>query len=297
MKYHLHQNILHISAESAQESLNLLSHFKLLNPISLLIQQGTPESKETAAAEWLKHVAEKVQEAIAGNCSYAFAGNAKIKWFEVKASLPISVLQPYLDLLKKITGYSGEIPEFEFSYPSYGLLHTHIVSKCLVSSAGIQLAGFMRSEDWNGKSAEERATPSFVDYTFEAFGYRPFEPEFLAKDNGCYQRNPKYATVRHSAKTGLGMPELWEALFSWWRQTHATVEQQAILLLGEVETARFNLGDNAWDIRKGGGHAANLVSYTGITTSYTENNVRTVTWDEFKALGQNNPAAPSEISA
>lgn len=274
MKFSLQNNVLTVMSESKIEALAIVDHYRILRDVAGRTEEELDANLAKASAA--------LAAAATGHLSYEDKGTDKRPWFACEADLGPTSIAPYTSLLHKLTGFTGEVPELPFQYCWHGLLHTHVVTECGFSSNGIVARGFIRAEDWNGQPAEVRAAVNFRDYVVEMFGFREHEPEFI-QNGGFIQRNPHYLR-RHAAEPGLGCPDLWKAMFAWWRATHASPAQEEVLRKAEATCLAGGLGDNSWDVRKGGQSEAGLVDYAGIRVSY-QDSPGLVTWDEFIAMG------------
>lgn len=283
MKFTLENNALTVSSETKLEAFAIASHYRILNNV-----RGDTEAALDAS---VARASEALANVAAGHLTYVEKATEKRPWFACEADLGEASMGPYLDLLQKVTGYAGEVPEMPFQYRWHGLLHTHVAAECFFSSKGIRVRGFIRSEDWNGEKAEVRAPKHFRDYVVEQFGFRKHESEYI--DNGRFiKRNPNYLK-HHAAQPGLGSPELWKALFAWWRVNHATPEQEALLQKAEACTRKSGLTENSWDVRMGGGDQAYLVDHAGIRVSYSAVKGGSVSWEQFQANSWPEPEEPA----
>lgn len=283
MKFTLENNALTVSSETKLEAFAIAEHYRILCSVG-----GKTEAELDAS---IARVSEALANVAAGSMTYAEKGTEKRPWFACEADLGEASMKPYLDLLQRITGYAGEVPEMPFQYRWHGLMHTHVAAECLFSSKGIRVRGFIRAEDWYGEKAEVRAPKHFRDYVVEEFGFRKHEQEYIDNGNGTARRNPNYLT-HHAAQPGLGSTELWKALFSWWRANHATLEQEALLQKAEACTRKAGLFDNSWDVRDSGADQAGLVDRAGIRASYSAVKGGLVSWEQFQANSWPEPEEP-----
>lgn len=286
MKFTLENNTLTVSSETKLEAFAIASHYRILHNVG-----GNTEAELDAS---IARASETLANVAAGHMTYAEKGTDKRPWFACVADLGEASMRPYLELLQKITGYAGEVPEMPFEYRWSGLLHTHVVDECFFSSKGIRVRGFIRAEDWYGEKAEVRAHKHFRDYVVEQFGFRKHEQEYIDNGNGSARRNPNYLK-HHAAQPGLGSPELWKALFSWWRANHATPEQEALLQKAEASTRKAGLVDNSWEVRTGGSDEARLVDYAGIRVSYSAVKGGLVPWEQFRDNSWPAPVEPEPV--
>lgn len=284
MKFTLENNALTVSSETKLEAFAIAEHYRILRNVG-----GKTEAELDAS---VARASEALANVAAGHMTYVEKGTEKRPWFACEADLGEASMKPYLDLLQKITGYANEVPELPFQYRWHGLMHTHVAAECFFSSKGIRVRGFIRSEDWAGEKAEARAPKHFRDYVVEQFGFRKFEREYVEAGNGHIVRNPNYLK-HHAAQPGLGSPELWKALFSWWRANHATPEQEALLQQAEANTRKAGLAENSWDVRMGGGEQAYLVDYAGIRVSYSAVKGGQVSWEQFQSNSWPEPEEPA----
>lgn len=151
-------------------------------------------------------------------------------WFECEYTTQVEYLRPYFDKLKQITGYCGELPTIDA--PCYerkmNLCYTHIVDHAQITPEGFKAHGFIESQDWHGKTAQERAPVQFREYIVAEIGDTKHEREFIELDSGLLKRNPNYLK-RHYPHAALANRALWACLWAWWFDTFATDEQKAII--------------------------------------------------------------------
>lgn len=293
MKYELLENIapgcgteLVITAENVGDSVAVAKHFKGVFGIGGAIESA--EDARTLAAR-LVRTADGIEH---GNLVHTATATQKRPWFAANSYTGPNGIKPYADLLKKLTGFDGVIPEQELTQAQmawHGLMHTYITESVKFSSDGITTTGFITSEDWNGKSAEVRAEENFSDYVCETFGFRKSEPEYIDRGSTMV-KNPNYLR-RHNAEPGLGSNELWTALFTWWRENVANDAQRAALDESDATAAKTRL-DPCWALRFGG-NPQGYVAYQGLTLSYSPEH-RALTWGEFAALQPTEAAACSQ---
>ena len=253
----------------------------------------TPTNDLTIKAVTAKEVAEMCEhfrlditkhtdQLVAGEMTYTVSGE-KRPWFHLFADVPFEFLQPYYDLLKKITGYTG--PAFEIAAPRYpgsrhvvNLQYTHIVVDAAIDATGYHAEVFLQAEDWNGELAAVRAPRNFDEYLREDLGARKHEPEFIRLGNGLLKENPKYLH-RYPPHAALTSASLFEAIFNHWFREHATRAQVELWRAGEVAYRT---------VCKTGTLAASMLrNYS--SEFHIENYRRTVTFAEFQAAGQKEP--------
>jgi hypothetical protein len=276
MKYALEGLALSVIAESIRDAALIVDHFRELR-LGLLYSDDPEKLKASLA-----RASDTLKSVETGDLVHQDLATEKRPWFPASTELGPNSIKPYMDLLKRVTRYAGDLPESEFVPSDAGLHHTHAMAKCLVSSRGIKASGFIQSEDWGGQPADVRARVNFHDYVVEGFGYRKHEEEFTQVGNGQYVKNPSYLK-RLAPQSGLGSPELWKQIFGWWRKTHATPGQEAVLQFAEAHKLSWQLAMD-WDIRKGGGNEAGLVGYNGLHLAYSGNNAVNMSWAEFAEL-------------
>lgn len=259
MKFSFLSPDLHIHATTGQEIAELCKHFNL--PIE-------------------KHV----DDLIKGSMTYVASG-AKHPWFELgafaaAASVSFDFLKPYYDRLKTITGYDG--PAFAVSdcRLRYGgrrsnnnLCHTHIVTDAFIDENGYHAHGFIRSQDWYGKTAAERAPVGFNGYLREHLGHTKSEPEYERLNNGLLRENPNYMK-RHAPEPAAASEAVFEVIFDYWLDNHAS-------------KAQVELYDAAADcyatVVKSSSLAAGLMKT--VREFHVDGYSRIVTFDQFKEMG------------
>jgi hypothetical protein len=228
----------------------------------------------------------KFAEALkAGKLEYQSPPEGRRPWYLVKGRVNERFVEPYWQLLKRITGHEGHFDLHLTNRHPNRLCHTHMTLACSLATDYLYEI-IIQAEDWNGKAAADRAVANALDYAEECLGYRPHEREFVQKSNGAYYQNPNYLK-RHSAKPGLGAPWLWETIFGAWRYRPdcATDEQRSILDEADAAKAAVKLIDSDYILRRSGGDCAHLVGCAGLYLSYKEP-VRHMTWEQFAAMGR-----------
>lgn len=157
---------------------------------------------------------------------------AKRLWYPVSAEADARWLAPYFDLLRKITGFTGDLGDIEgapCSDYSHILMHTHIVTESWIRGGKYGSRGFISSEDWNGQTAEKRAEINFTEYVQNFLGTTYNEPEYVTLGNGLLQHNKNYLK-RHHPQPALASQALWATIFETWLARHATEGQKALLV-------------------------------------------------------------------
>lgn len=253
MKFTLTNGALTIRATSAKEVKELLDHFRL-------------------------DVTAHIDDLVKGHLEHV-SFNAKRPWFAVGAQVPFTFLQPYYDRLKQITGYAG--PAFDIvgdrlrycSRRLTSLCHTHLVTEACISAQGYQAIGFIASEDWNGRPADERAVTNFNEYLREHLGDRKSEPEFLEINSGLLRRNPNYGK-RYPPHPAAKSEAVFEVIFSHWLHTLASREQIALF----IEAAACYK-----TVVKSTSLAAALLHL--VREFHLEHYSRTVTFEQFQEMG------------
>lgn len=251
-------------AETSAEVVELAKHFRLFDkddPAELL-----------AYAEAIK----------AGTYTY-HSNPTKRKWHRVTSALDVEFTRPYLELLSRLTGFEGEFPDGDYtSKHPRRLCHTHHTLAFGVEHGHFTFDVVKESGPWNGMTAADYAERCAIDYVAEDVGYRRFEREFLERGNGQIYRNPDYLK-RHKAEPAVGAPWLWEILFHWWRDNHATPGQNTIL---ENAICHYS---QPWTVRSSGGpcHLVNHSLYVkdpAGTCNYDGNGlmVSVIDWKRFR---------------
>lgn len=254
-----------VTAENQREVAEVADHFKMFD------KTDAPQLIQLA------------QAITAGTLTYTSKPSAKRPWFLVESSLAHDYTKPYEDLLNRITGYEGPLPDMDLTpFNPRQLIHTHITSRCALDAGHYSYTILIQAEDWNGKPAHVRAEINAQDYAEEDLGYRPFEREFIEGKNGSMKHNPDYLK-RHRAKPATGAPWLWSTIFHWWRLNHASDAQCAALDQAEAARTDARLNDRDFDIRDAGRDGAHLVGLSGLYLSMKEP-VRFMKWEEFKQL-------------
>jgi hypothetical protein len=262
--------MLHVTAETTAEVMEVWQHYRLAQ---------TPESIISMAAA--------VQ---AGTYEHVSVAKVARPWFDVDVYLDRS-LKPYQDLLKRLTGYDGPLPDMGLTakHP-HRLCYTRITNSVEIKDGMIHSHVYMQAEDWNKRDAATNAQINADDYEMEYFGKRHHEPEYIHDRQGNPRHNPNYLQ-RNRAKPGLGCPWLWDVIFGWWRETHAS-ERQRELLAG-VDALDSGRHGRDYSIQKGGGDEAVLSSYS-LYVLDPNGKCAVYTWEQFKAMGTPEGKAAAE---
>lgn len=214
MKFEHHHPDLTIIATTGKEIEELCKHFRL-------------------------PIADHVDDLIAGTMAHTVSG-AKRPWFHLTATVPFTFLQPYYDVLKKVTGYDGAPFLITHDRLKYGysrdqaLCHTHIVEVATISDIGYTATGFIQSQDWNGETATVRAPRHFDGYLRAHLGQTEQEPEYIQYSNGLLSRNPKYGRVDHPPHPAASSEAVFEVIFGHWLDNVASAAQQAAYVEGDI---------------------------------------------------------------
>lgn len=114
-----------------------------------------------------------------GKLSVNLDSSGKRKWFYVESALDHEFTIPYQDWLKRTTGYDGNCPDIDLKpYHPRPLGYTHIVEYCGLEHGHFVFGYYLQSEDWNGKTAFDRAQRSAEEHAKEDIGNRPNIPEY-----------------------------------------------------------------------------------------------------------------------
>lgn len=217
------------------------------------------------------------------------------RWIQCDVYLDTHALKPYRDLLERLTGYAGALPDMDLTAPCTSRLgYSHYVAECGIEDEMFhaRVIDSLPRQDY-GKTEDEqivRAERLMEDAVQAAIGKRKFEREYIEMPNGLMRRNPDYLK-RHAAEPGLGAPWLWRVIWEWWEANHATEAQRAIL--AAAASLRDGRLDPDWMIRPAGGDECHLVSFTiyvldpngPVNWDGKGTKARVVTWEDFKALG------------
>lgn len=220
---------LSVTAESASEVLEIADHFRMFG-----------DDADGAIA--------KAQAIVAGSLTHT-SGTDKRPWFVIESSLGHEFTEPYKAWLLRRTGYDGQLPSADLTpFHPRRLCHTHITLAVGLEQEHITYSVAVRSGDWNGKPANDRAWVTAEDYVSEDFGERKHENEYIPArgdgGGGMMKRNPNYLK-RHKPHPAASCQWLKSWLFSWWRQNHASDKQREILdgceALGKLRIDDFTL--------------------------------------------------------
>lgn len=261
-----------ITAETKAETLEVIKHFRLFDTDT---EQGVLA----------------MAEALGQPLPFVHKSEPKKRfWYDYESALDYEFTKPYADLLEKITGHTGQLPDLDLTpHHPRRLCHTHITSEARLEQGHICYTGIVQAEAWNGMTACDHGLNMLEDYMAEDFGFRRFEREYIERGN-IMVRNPNYLK-RHKAQPGLGAPWFWAVLFDWWRKNHASPEQSRILDASDALKSGWDSGRD-YHLRQGGGEQAYLI---GSSLYYDDPNgacnwdgkgrmVSVVSWDKFATL-------------
>jgi hypothetical protein len=210
--------------------------FELRSP-DLLIRATTAKEVAEICEHFRMDITKHTDALIEGTMTHIVMGGDR-PWLHLFADVGFEFLQPYYDLLKKVTGYDGA--PFEIAAPRYpdhhvvNLCHTHIVTDAAIDATGYHAECFIRAEDWNGQPAAVHAERNLAEYLREVLGDRRQEPQYIRLENGWMKENPRYPNTRHAPHPACTSWRLFEAIFAHWMDHHATTEQVALWTQGEI---------------------------------------------------------------
>lgn len=257
----------HIVCQTADETFQTAKHFRLVdldNPVGIIQCASMLRS-----ASGKKHTKIKVPE------------TEKRPWFLVAGQTKPNFVEAYHTLLTKLTGQTLTLPELNLTdHHPRRVSHTHITRNCVLDSSGYHYAIFIQSEYWVGKSAEERAIESALDYAEEDISYRPIEPEFIQDDRNHVKRNPNYLKRRRSLPVAT-RNWVWLPIWDWWVENHATPGQKDFVRRKKEEVAKNpGLGNSfGWEL-PGWPPTGNVTgSYL-----YLDNYREQYTWEQFRNM-------------
>lgn len=252
-----------VTAKTPAEVVQVAEHFDLFD-------KKTPEAL-IALADAIK----------AGTLTHV-SKPTKRPWFLVESALDYEFTKPYLELLTKLTGYEGDLPDLDLTpHHPRRLCHTYHTISCELEHGHYAYRVVTQSEPWNGKNAQEYADSSTQDYVEEELGWRPHEPEHI-EERGRIIRNPNYLK-RHRAKAGLGSPWLWAVLFRWWLEKYGTQAQRELCEQNAALMMKNHRGEPDWALRSYGHGPCSPIGYGGLRRTWE---APLVTWEEFKTLGK-----------
>lgn len=259
---------------------------------------------EAEALNWLKwHEREKdprkqvqfLDQLKANGSTEIKLQSEKQPWFQCESALDHEFTKPYADLLYRLTGcesHGVELLHLDLTaHDPKRLLHTHITDTLELEHGHLCYRVFIQAGEWNKRTAAENADRNAQDYTEERIGYRQHENEFIQNRNGTYSPNPNYHK-RHRPKPAIGAAWIWDAVWQWWREKHATDEQTAVLDAAHALTGgRYGYD---WQVRSAVAPSCHLIGCQGLYVLDPDGSLdwdgkgrmsRFVKWDDFKSLG------------
>lgn len=205
------------------------------------------------------------------------AGGRDCHWFCRRVCVEEKWVAPYINLLRKRTGYPEEsqvihsIPDVHL-YDHWGCLHhthyiieMHIEHNCLVADIVVS------ASDWNGKTGEERAQSHVDGAVISSIAHTVHEPEYIQCGN-LFKPNPKYASGRYERRPATEQQWLMNALVDWWLKTHATDTQREIVAVSHALNDKNHHGVS--DLH-------NIRGYGNMRFSWHSNEIP---WAEFQTI-------------
>lgn len=182
--------------------------FQLTPGGMLFTADQSPEDVHELLKFFKLSITEHLTELVAGHMEYLH----KAPWFEVCTILGSEWLAPYLKRLEIFTDTPvpdhTPLPWNEYDWP---ICHTHLVTKAWFEDGCYISEGYIRSQDWNGQSAEVRADKNYVEYVRDFVGHTMQEPEYIMGNYGRKCKNPRYLLINR-AKPALNSKRLFTAL-------------------------------------------------------------------------------------
>lgn len=202
-----------VTARTPEEKMYALDHFK---------RGDDDEARAKRLLEVLSTSEPLVLRPKAGGSS---------QWFRRVVTLDVEWTKPYIDLLRKRTGWPEEaqvvhhIPNVH-EYDYWGCLHhTHYIIDQHIEHDHLVSDIVFTSGDWNGKTGEERAEWMGRDTLIGNIAHTEVEPEYIPCGN-LFRHNPNYATGRSKRRPAVHNEYLFHAFVDHWLLNHANDTQR-----------------------------------------------------------------------
>lgn len=252
-------------------------NFTLTPTNDLAIEATTTKEVDELCKHLRLDVMRHIDDLVAGRMTHVVSG-AKRPWFHIFADVGFEFLQPYYDLLTKVTGYTG--PAFEIAAPRYpgsycvNLCHTHIVVDAAIDATGYRTECFIQAGDWNGQPAAWHAPRNLAGYLRAGLGATKSEPQYIRLGNNMLKENPNYLKT-HAPHPACTSVKLFEALMEHWLERCANESQRELWAQGDACYRTVCRGSLA---------SSMLISHAD--GFHIENYKRTVPFAEFHAAGK-----------
>ena len=229
-----------VTAETPEAKMNALEHFK----------GGAPD--DVRARRLLEVLGTSDPLVLRPRCP------GSSQWFCREVVMDDEWTAPYIDLLRKRTGWpaEGEVIDVENVHHRDwwgGLRHTfypvsmEISHNCLVAEVVIT------GSDWLGKTASERAQINADRALIAHIAETIYEPEFIQCGN-LYRRNPKYATGNFQYRPAVKCEDLFHHLVEEWLTRHANDTQREVVRIShELNSANHHGESSLHDVKGYGG--------------------------------------------
>ena len=198
-------------------------------------------------------------------------------------------MKPYLDTLKRCTGYDGGLPDgYELNFEPLvrnrsGVLLTWLADKQKIAATIYATVRFV-NDDEKQNAREKQA--KHHDWSVKLWLGTTHRIEQYLKDEhgrtrtdswGNPKANPRYHELNGKPYPCLGDRDVWHGIFRWWMANHATAEQLDILERERLLNEASGL-DVAW-------HASSGIGPYNIDSGlYYENPGGTVNWSKDKEV-------------
>lgn len=209
------------------------------------------------------------------------------RWFDVAAAVGKEWLDPYFEHLNKLTGYVGDMPEMDaprFESDRWRYMTPQcVVTGARMSRTGYSRTGFVSTSDWQGRKAENRAQPYFLEILKDDIGYKPTVEQYIPINEWGteFRLNPnwgKHIPPRPCKDPDRFAETYWRFIFNWWWESRATPEQREFLKAVEKNHRTVCQREHLADYLRRPLYGPLMVSYG--------NNDRNLTLEQFKVLGR-----------
>jgi hypothetical protein len=173
----------------------------------------------------------KAENVVVNFCRRTVAANGGFE----RRTVETDYVKPYLERLKKATGF--EMPKGSplFLHSLREINFTHSVEEAELTDGRLFVRGIGHAysdDPINDETRRSTASAGLLRCIEERIGVVEVPREFVEADVGrgeFFKRNPKYGTGRSERRPGAAFEPLWQELFRFWAENHATQDQKAAL--------------------------------------------------------------------
>jgi hypothetical protein len=149
-------------------------------------------------------------------------------WHECSGEFGADMVAPYVNRLERVTGYRMQDRDYVCVLEDH-LVHTHFCDELTITNRGAYYRILESASHWNKKTPEENAADYAREDALQHLAERAAIRQMIELPSGLYKRNPDYGKGKKGRLCMTTQPQIWDALFTWWRQQYATPAQRDVL--------------------------------------------------------------------